>query len=351
MFPELFKIPGLGWPINSYGFCIMVGFLLASWITVQRGKPLGLKSDFILDVGIIGMIFGILCAKLNYLLQYSKDIVEPGKMSLWGDMGLDPLGAIILGPLPFAFWFWRMKKSGEKIVVFSWQTGVLLVLTLLASLVGTRSMFLWQHSPEYSWKLFRNWQSGFVLYGGLIGGVAAGSLYTKMRGQSISQIADLAAPAMMLAVAFGRLGCFMNGCCHGKPGTGFPCLSFPEGSPAARLQNKPFGQRADPVHPTQLYETAAAIAMFFLLSWFYRRKRKAQGEVFLVMVMLYGAWRFAVEFARGDERPAWIGELSYSQVVSLAAFAVAGIWIFLLRSRRTEEPAPPAAPPAAPNAT
>jgi phosphatidylglycerol:prolipoprotein diacylglycerol transferase len=349
MFPELFKIPGLGWPINSYGFCIMVGFLLASWIAVRRGRPLGLKSDFVLDVGIIGMIAGILAAKITYLFQYPKDLAEPGKLSLWGDPGLNPLGALVLGPLPFAFWFWRMRKSGEKVVLFSWQTGVLLVLTFILALLGTRALFLWTHSTEYSWKLFRNWQSGFVLYGGLVGGVAAGALYVKMRGHSVALVADLVAPMMMLAVGFGRLGCFMNGCCHGKPGTGFPCIAFPEGSPAARLQNKSFGQKADPVHPTQLYETAATIAMFFLLSWLYRRKRKAQGEVFLVTAMLYGAWRFMIEFARGDERPVWLGELSNAQVISLAIFTVSGIWLFLLRNRPEPPPAEtPKVPESAP---
>ena len=73
------------------------------------------------------------------------------------------------------------------------------------------------------------------------------------------------------------------------------------------------------------------------------------------MCMLYGAWRFVIEFARGDERPQWLGELSYSQVVSLVLFIGAGIWLFLLRSRPPAEeppPAPPAveaaAPPVAP---
>jgi phosphatidylglycerol:prolipoprotein diacylglycerol transferase len=350
MFPELFRIPGLGWPINSYGFCIMAGFLLASWIAVKRGKEIGLKSDFILDVGIIGMIAGILSAKINYLLQYYKDVQEIGKLSLWGDMGLNPLGALLLGPLPFAFWFWRMKKSGEKVVLLSWQTGVLLLLTLLLALLGTRALFLYQNAGDYSWRLFRNWQSGFVLYGGLIGGVAAGSLYVKMRGQSVAAVADLVAPVMMLAVAFGRLGCFFNGCCHGKPGTGFPCVSFPAGSPAAK--GKPFGQPSDPVHPTQLYETAAAVLMFFALSWLYRRKRKAPGEVFMAMCMMYGAWRFMIEFARGDERPAWLGDLSYSQVVSLAAFAAGALWLFVMRGRapaeppKAETPTPPPAPAA-----
>jgi len=340
-------------PINSYGFCIMVGFLLASWIGVRRARPLGIKSDFILDVGIIGMIFGIIGAKINYLIQYSGDVVKVGK-PLWGDPALHPLGALLLGPVPLAFWWWRTKQSGQPVRLYSWQNGVLLALTLVFALVGARAYYLYLHSSEYSWELFKNWQSGFVLYGGLIAGVAAGSLYIKMRGVSLGLMSDLVAAPMMLGVALGRLGCFFNGCCYGKQADGFLCMRFPRSSPAAQDQGK-FGEPSDKVYPTQLFEAAAATAFFFFLSWLYRKKRKAQGEVFLIMIMLYAAWRFLVEFIRGDKRPAWIGDLTYSQVVSLVALAGAGLWLFLLRTRAkasTETPAPgkgpgevPAAPP------
>jgi phosphatidylglycerol:prolipoprotein diacylglycerol transferase len=343
MWPKIFDIPGLGWPINSYGFSIMVGFLLASWIAVRRAKPLGLDSDFILDVGIIGMIFGIVGAKINYLLQYHEQFAKDAGRPLWDDPGLHPLG-VMLGAVPFAFWFWRTQRSGEKVKLVTWQNAVLLVLTLVFAFVGARAWHLYQNRDEYSWRLFKNWQSGFVLYGGLITGIAAGALYIKMRGKSVSLVADLAAGPMMLALAFGRLGCFLNGCCYGKPGTGFPCVRFPAGSPAAADQQK-FGEASNPVHPTQLYEAAAAVGFFFLLSWIWRKPRKLQGEVFLFMVMLYGSWRFIIEFARGDERPIWFAGLSYSQVVSLVAGIVAAAAYFLLR-KRVAAPAPPAQPPA-----
>jgi phosphatidylglycerol:prolipoprotein diacylglycerol transferase len=335
MFPELFRIPGLDWPINSYGFSIMVGFLLASWIAVRRGKPLGLDSDFILDVGIIGMIFGILGAKLNYLLQYSKEFTSDSGMPLWADSGLNPLGVLLLGPIPFAFWFWRTKKSGEKVRLFTWQNAVLLLLTVVFAVLGARALFLYQNRADYSWKILRNWQSGFVLYGGLIAGIPAAALYIKMRGHSIAKIADLCAAPIMLALAFGRLSCFLNGCCYGKKGEGFPCVTFPPSSPAARD-----GQ--NPAHPTQLYEVAAAVGFFFLLSWLYRKKRKVEGEVFAFMIMLYAGWRFLIEFARADERPIWFQGLSYSQVVSLAALAGAGLWLFFKRGKASAEPPAPA---------
>ncbi len=335
MYPVLFKLPWLDWPINSYGFSIMIGFLLSSWVAVRRGKPLGLKSDFILDVGIIGMIFGIIGAKVNYLLQYGQEVAEHGKLSLWGDMGLNPLGALLLGPIPFAFWFWRTKKAGQPVRLISWQNGVLMFLTFLFAFVGTRALYLYQNHAEYSWKLFKNWQSGFVLYGGVIAGGAASLLYIKMRGQPVALVADLVAAPVMLAQAFGRIGCFLNGCCHGKQGTGFTAITFPVGSPPAEKTFAPTS-----VYPTQLYEAAATVGFFFLLSWVYKRPRKAQGEVFLMMIMLYAVWRFIIEFFRGDERPLMAG-LFYSQWIGLIFFAGAGIWLYLIRSRAPAAPAGP----------
>jgi prolipoprotein diacylglyceryltransferase len=248
MFPTLFKIPGVDWPINSYGFAIMVGFLLCSYIAVQRAKPLGIKSDFILDLGIISMIAGILGAKVNYLLQYSDEVTDGSKMSIWGDMGLDPLGALILGPIPFAFWFWRMKRSGEKIRLYQWQTGVLMVLTLFFALLGTRALFLFHNSELYSWKVFRNWQSGSSLRRPdhrHLGGI----LYIKMLG---SRSRDGRGPARRRScgAVLRRIGCFLQRLPPRREGGGFPAPEFP---PTAPPRDQPgLAGMVNPVHPTQL---------------------------------------------------------------------------------------------------
>ena len=96
----------------------------------------------------------------------------------------------------------------------------------------------------------------------------------------------------------------------------------------------------NPALPTQLFEVAAAVGFFFLLSWAWRRKRKAEGEVFAFMILLYAGWRFVIEFFRGDDRPIWFASLSYSQVVSLAALVGAGLWLFFKRGASTAPPAP-----------
>lgn len=335
MYPQIVKIFGI--PINSYGFSIMIGFLLASWIAVRRAKPLGIKSDFILDVGIIGMIAGIIGAKINYILQYPQSF-PPENPTPWGDTGVHPAGAL-LGLVPYGFWWWRVRKEDGPVRLYSWQNAVLLVLTLVLAVIGARAVHLVQYWDDYGW-FFKGWQSGFVLYGGLIAGVAASALYVKMRGHKISTIADIGAAPIMLAQAFGRIGCFLNGCCYGKVCEGFPGVTFAAGRGAG-----------SPVHPTQLYETAVCIGFFFLLSWYDRKVKKAAGETFLAMMMCYGTWRFLVEFVRGDDRPQWFG-LFYSQWVSVGAFVAAAVWLVLLRRRgrppESKDEGEPSAAPAGP---
>ena len=337
MIPELFRLPILGLPINSYGFMIMIGFLLAAYIAVRRGKRLGVDSDLLLDVGIIGLLAGMIGAKINHILQFPDEYKHSLEIFNIGDGGLNWLGGLILGPLPFLFWWFR-TKGREKVELWSWQNGVLFLLTLLFALLGTRALHLYLHRADYSWKFITGFQGGFVLYGGLIAGILTAALYVKMRGERLGRIGDLAAPGMMIGIAFGRIGCFLNGCCYGKATESFLGVSFPKGSPAynEQLKTADFGSEAThaaPVLPTQLFETAAALGFFFLLSWYDRHKKKNEGETAFLAGVLYGTWRFIVEFLRDDPRGDRILGLTYSQFVSLFVIAGCGAAFAVLRRR------------------
>lgn len=354
-------------PINSYGFCIMVGFLLGAWICTRRARPLGLNTDIVLDVTIIAMIFGIIGSKIFWAIE-SKSWMEVGRGNVLDflDGGFNPVGGLILGPVPYLFWWWRARAE-EKIELFSWKNGVLLGLTVLFAVVGCRAWHLWQHHPDYSWKLFTSWQSGFVWYGGLVLGIPAGTLYAKMRGQSVAVVSDLCAPSVMLGLGFGRIGCFLNSCCFGKTtdfllGTKYPhhprrsliSAEYPPGTSAPVTQ--PWDAHYDaklikadathslPIHPAQLYETAACFAIFFLTSWYWKKRRDHPGETILLMIVLYGFWRFLAEFLRADpERSAFsVLGMSTSQTFAVVSVVVAGIWFYFLRTK--PQPAPVEAP-------
>ena len=337
MYPELFKLPWIGLPINSYGFMIMVGFLLAAYIAVRRGRVLGVDSDLILDVGIIGLLAGMIGAKINHILQFPDDYGGSLEIFNIGDGGLNWMGGLLLGPIPMAFWWWR-TRGREKIELWSWRTGVLFFLTLLFALLGTRALHLYLARDEYSWKFFSRFQTGFVLYGGLVAGILAGILYIKMRGERVSRIGDLAGPAMMVGIAFGRIGCFLNGCCYGHITASVLGVKFPKTSPAYiehRHAHKVAEDASEsaPVLPTQLFETAAALCFFFFLSWYDRTKKKNEGETILLAGILYAAWRFVVEFMRDDPRGAPILGLSYSQGVSILVFMGCAAGFLVVRRR------------------
>lgn len=363
MLPKLFDLPVLNVPINSYGFCIMIGFLLGTWFCSKRGKALGLNTDIVLDVAIIAMIFGIIGAKINYVLQYPAEIAEKGKAEVFnfGDGGYTPLGGLLLGPIPYLFWWWRARAE-DKIRLYSWQNGVLLALTVIFAFVGCRGLYLYEHRAEYGWKVFTSWQAGFVWYGGLGLGVPAGILYAKMRKQSMMVISDLMAPSIMLGLGFGRIGCFLNGCCYGAVTKFFLAIKYPK-TPRCSLFAKDYPAGVNPpvtgpwsdqekahlipwdsthslsVHPAQLYETVACFAMFFVLSWYWKKQRKRDGETILLMVILYGLWRFFVEYLRSDPRPGSFG-FTFSQIVGAVSVVVCSIWFYFLRTR----PAPASAP-------
>jgi phosphatidylglycerol:prolipoprotein diacylglycerol transferase len=162
---------------------------------------------------------------------------------------------------------------------------------------------------------------GAVLYGGLLGGLAVGMAVSRRFGLTPLTVADLAAPGMLLAAAFGRLGCLFAGCCYGTVCDGG--LSYPAGSHAWKHQLAagligPQSLSSLPTVPAPLLEAAALLILFFGASLLDRR---SSGRVLAACGISYACWRFAAEFWRGDHSPFW-GPLTFSQVISLGVLAV-----------------------------
>jgi len=170
-------------------------------------------------------------------------------------------------------------------------------------------------------------RGGLVWYGGLLGGGAAVLLYLRAYRLDVARFADLAAPALALGHAFGRVGCFCAGCCYGRP-TGLPW--------AVRFGASDFfeGPVGVPLHPVQLYEAAAEL----LLAWASWRLGRGggRGVGFAFWLVAYGAVRLVVELAfRGDDRGA--GPFGAPPSVALSCLGVAlGAWL-LQRSHLTKE--------------
>ena len=184
--------------------------------------------------------------------------------------------------------------------------------------------------------LLRFWEGGMVLYGGLILGVGVGVLHLRRHDIPLLRSADAAAPALMLGIAVGRIGCLSAGCCYGRPidwGTGIEWpwgIVFLQGVPPDVL-------RGIPLHPTQVYSSLAGLFLFVGLRWL-RGRQSFDGQVFGVFLVSYAVMRSLVEFVRLDlERgfvlPDVFGEaISTSQAISLPVM-VLGV-VLLVHGRR-----------------
>jgi len=160
---------------------------------------------------------------------------------------------------------------------------------------------------------------GFVVYGGIIGGILAAMLYCKRKKVSFLIYFDLLAPSVALAQGFGRIGCFLAGCCYGRE------TSSPIG---IIFHNSLFAPNDVRLLPTQLFSSAGDFLIAAVLMVFASRPRRV-GKTGALYLMLYGAGRFIIEFFRDDYRGS-VGFLSTSQFISIIILAI-GIAIFFMK--------------------
>ncbi|MCH7813797.1 MAG: prolipoprotein diacylglyceryl transferase, partial [Planctomycetes bacterium] len=194
MHPELWTIPGLGWPIKSYGFMLMCGFLVSIWFAMRRAQRVKADPDLVLNLGFVSLICGVVGARIFFVAHYWKTTFASAEHPI-----------------------------REAINITA---------------------------------------GGLEYYGGLLGAIGGSLLYLRFiarfraegddqaarpkRRPSLRLYMDIVAPAAMLGLAFGRAGCFLNGCCWGglcvreAEGVIEPALpwalQFPFGSPAHQRQ-------------------------------------------------------------------------------------------------------------------
>jgi phosphatidylglycerol---prolipoprotein diacylglyceryl transferase len=228
----------------------------------------------------------------------------------------------------------RLRLDEDKVVS-------VILLALVAGVLGARGLYVIEHVEEFrqEWgSALALWQGGLTLYGGIVAGTFVGLLAARRLGLSMWLVADALTPSLALGTAFGRVGCFLNGCCYGRPtrlpwGVVFPPDSF------AGLE---FG--TTPVHPAQLYFALAGLALS-LLAWVLRRALAPPGVLFWTIIGLFALVRIPLDFTRAYEiesRILEIGGLSIteSQVTSLLIALFAGLMIVRLRRGASTPSAP-----------
>jgi len=247
------------------------------------------------------------------------------------------------------------------------------VAVLLAGIVGSRLFYVikeWDRFRGNPMEIIRIDRGGLVFYGGLIGGAIVLLWFVRRHKMPLLRVLDLACSVVPLAHAFGRVGCFLNGCCYGLLTQSWAGMRFPRvlepgnvdwpllnvgnqhivGSPpfVDQLQQVPplvasTAEWSLPVHPTQLYEVGYNLLIFALLSYLLARRWR-EGEVAWFYAVLYGSARFVNEMYRAE--PSVLFGLTIAQVICLVLILL-GFVMFLRGRRLPRQPlAEPWVPPA-----
>lgn len=266
MHPYLFRVSWLGgWGVPSYGMALLVGFALSLFLALRR-----------------------------------KDRPADVTRALLYDVG---------------FWGVVAGIAGARLasVLLQWRD-------------------YWPNPDGFGallLSLVAVWRGGLVFYGGMAGAILSTFLVARRHRASVLEVLDFTAPYLMLGLAVTRIGCFLNGCCFGRP-TDLPWgVYFPAGSPVARAWPIPFYDGASAaVHPVQLYAVGGGLLVFGLTVWLYRRRRFG-GEALLWVLALYGIDRFALEFFRGDTPGLSLGYPALLRPFGLTVFQTASLLVAL----------------------
>lgn len=247
--------------------------------------------------------------------MFSEFNIGPLTIHMYGLMiGIGFLSAYLLCD-------YRAKKRGlNEDIIFGilWSAiiGGFLGTRLLYYIVDIKSII---ENPSLIW----NFSNGYVVYGGIIGGILVSMLYCRHKKVRFIEYFDLVMPTVALAQGFGRIGCFCAGCCYGAETDSAFGITF---------HNSLYAPNNIKLIPTQLMSSAGDFVFAIILLSYARKKRK-DGQVASLYLLLYSIGRFIIEFFRNDYRGS-IGFMSTSQIISVGIFAI-GVIMWVLSTKGT----------------
>lgn len=191
------------------------------------------------------------------------------------------------------------------------------IALIVGGVVGARVLYIFLEWERYSgeWmSVFYLRGGGLSIFGGFLGGAFALLLWCLWRKIPFLKAADLVSPYLIFGYAFGRIGCFLNGCCFGKVSHNLFAVSLPAVDGLTR-------------HPVQLYAAIGSLLIFLALINL-RRIKAYNGFLLIKLSFLYGLMRFSTEFFREGET--WLGPLTMAQVFSLVIMLLSAMLSILL---------------------
>lgn len=246
-----------------------------------------------------------------------NDIVTIGRFTIHGYGLMIAVGIIVA----YFVADYRAKRKGlDTDRLFS-----LAVIAVVFGLVGAKALYWLTIIDEIreNPRIMLDFGSGFVVYGGIILAIFIAWIYCRRKNLRLLEYTDVILPSVALGQGFGRIGCFLAGCCYGIETDGWLAVTF---------TNSDYAPNGVPLVPTQLISSALNFLNFIALVLISRRSRKS-GIVTVCYLLFYSAGRFVIEFFRGDVARGAVGVLSTSQFISICVAAAALILLFVLRKQ------------------
>jgi len=348
--PVLFKIPGVDWPLHTYGVLIVIGFLAAMYLAWREARRQNQYVDDVLDFAFWALLGGMIGARVVFIaVNWQQYFIT----SPWDTLGPFPLSVVVMGVglILAAMGFLGLGSEGNRAKAF---VGIGVVLLVLGKFVVGES----QVGPISVPAVLVVWKGGLVFYGAALGGFFAFLIFARLRGirgEGMLKLADMCIVGLPLAAAFGRLGCVAAGCCWGEAAytldvdghfhSTIPiAIQFPKGALAyssliesvdhdVATAMRAVGHTA-PLVPIQLIDSLGEVGLFFILL-FVRSRKWFHGQVLLTYGLFYPIWRTTLEMFRGDGERGYLipGLLSTSQFISLCVATASLIAIVVIRKR------------------
>jgi phosphatidylglycerol:prolipoprotein diacylglycerol transferase len=308
----------------AYFTLLTIGYMLATLLAWRESwKIEGVDPNKFLDLAIVLLIAGLLGARLLH-------VIADGHFWDYVNLCIDPMETT-----------GRTLRSGRECTA-----DVQCVDAKIGEFCNLAKGTC--HQARDCLRAVKIWYGGLAFYGGLFLAIPAGVWYIRRHRDRLTfwKVADLAGFGIALGLVFGRLGCWLAGCCFGGVATDPHGVVFPRFSPAwDRHVELDLITRAAhdhlPVWPTQLWHVAANLSIFLITYVWFKKWRRYDGQVFWLFMVLYAVSRFILEFWRDDHRGIWLGgTLSTSQILGIPVILAA---VFIMRRlARAPRQAPPA---------
>ena len=290
---QLFRLFDIGAP--SYFVLLVTGFMFAATLGVLWAKRIGRNPDVVVDLALGMLLAGVAGARILHVFVDGY------------------------------FWDYVHLCTDPSLVDWQITKGACLSDRYDGIWDAAKAVCHPKSSDCFAWAYF--WAGGLTYYGGFVGASVVAWFLLKRDRFPFWKAADMAGFAVPTGLAFGRMGCLLAGCCFGVQSNGPLGLVFPPGSPASESQFKrallpTMHTESLPVLPAQIGESAASLAIAAFCLLVVHPRKRYDGQVFAVFVVLYAVARFILEFFRADDRGGVLG-ISTSQWVGILLIAAA----------------------------